>query len=143
MWEVIGRLVESKVTVLLTTQYLEEADKLADRIAVLDHGKIIAEGTASELKDKVGKERLELTLKEGTDFQKALQIIDGAKIQSDEKKKTISLSTQNSVSEVKRILGLMEDHKVEIETLSLHKPTLDDVFLQLTGHHSEEIKEEN
>lgn len=136
MWSIIEQLVAADVTILLTTQYLEEADKLADRIAVLDNGKIIAQGTASELKDKVGKERLELTIKEGYDFNQALQIIDGQAMQHDVEDRTISLATGGTVKEIKRVLDHMEAAGIEIEALSLHKPTLDDVFLQLTGHHS-------
>ncbi len=134
MWSVIEKLVEDEVTVLLTTQYLEEADKLADRIAVLDQGKIIAQGTADELKDKVGKERLEVTIKPGFDFTKAVQLIGGDIVAQDKEDRTISITTGGTVSEIKRILDRMEENNIEIETLSLHKPTLDDVFLQLTGH---------
>ncbi len=134
MWAIIEKLVEADVTILLTTQYLEEADKLADRIAVLDGGKIIAEGTASELKDKVGKERLEITIKEGSDFKKAVEVIDGEALTTDETERQIILSTGGTVSEIKRVLDHMEASGIEIETLSLHKPTLDDVFLKLTGH---------
>jgi ABC-2 type transport system ATP-binding protein len=142
MWEIIQKLVEADVTILLTTQYLEEADQLANRIAVLDDGKIIAEGTAEELKSRVGKERLELTIKPQSDFEKAITIINGEALQKDEKKRTVSLATDGSVHEVKRVLNLMEEAGVEIETLSLHKPTLDDVFLHLTGHKAEIEKEE-
>lgn len=142
MWAIIEQLVAADVTILLTTQYLDEADKLADRIAVLDNGKIIAQGTATELKDKVGKERLEITIKDGYDFAKAVQAIDGQSLQSDPKNRTISLATGGTVSEIKRVLDHMEATGVEIETLSLHKPTLDDVFLQLTGHQAEKVKEE-
>ncbi len=140
MWNIIEQLVAADVTILLTTQYLEEADKLANSIAVLDNGKIIAKGTASELKDKVGKERLELEISVKTDFQKALSAIHGEAMQSDVKKRTISLATGGTVSEVKRVLDQMEQNGIEIENLSLHKPTLDDVFLQFTGHQA--VKEE-
>ncbi|MEK7647679.1 MAG: ATP-binding cassette domain-containing protein [Patescibacteria group bacterium] len=138
MWSVIEQLVASDTTILLTTQYLEEADKLADRIAVLDGGRIIAQGTASELKDRVGKERLELTIKEGSSFEKAIEVIDGEAMQHDAQKRVISVATGGTVSEIKRVLDRMESASIEIETLSLHKPTLDDVFLQLTGHQAEQ-----
>ncbi len=142
MWDNIQKLVESGVTILLTTQYLEEADKLADRIAVLDHGKIITEGTADELKKKVGNERLELTIRGGQDFEKAVAVIDGEALQSDKETRTISLATGGTVAEIKRVLDNMEKHRIEIESLSLHKPTLDDVFLQFTGHGATEKVEE-
>lgn len=138
MWAVIKKLVEADVTILLTTQYLEEADQLADKIAVIDGGKIIAEGTAAELKNRVGKERLEITIKENSNFAKAVEIIDGEALQKDEEKRTISLASGGSVKEIKRVLDHMEKTGIEIETLSLHKPTLDDVFLNLTGHKAEQ-----
>lgn len=138
MWDVIEKLVELNVTILLTTQYLDEADKLADRIALMDRGTIIAEGTADELKKKVGSERLELTIEEGHDFEKAVQVIDGETPQVNAKERTISIATTGTVHEVKRVLASMEQAGIEIETLSLHKPTLDDVFLQFTGRPAEE-----
>ncbi|HYE22372.1 MAG TPA: ATP-binding cassette domain-containing protein [Verrucomicrobiae bacterium] len=140
MWEIIKKLVEADVTILLTTQYLEEADHLADRIAVLDQGRIIAEGTAEELKNRVGKERLELVIKPTSDFERAVQLIDGDALQADSKRRVLSLATEGSVSEIKRVLDHMEKAGIEIESLSLHKPTLDDVFLNLTGHKAEEEK---
>lgn len=140
MWDIIQKLVEADATILLTTQYLGEADQLADRIAVLDDGKIIAEGTSDELKAKVGKERLEVIISIKSDFSKAAEVIDGEAVEKDEKKRSISISTEGTVHEVKRVLDKMETHGIEIETLSLHKPTLDDVFLKFTGHKAEKEK---
>lgn len=137
MWDVIQDLKDNGATILLTTQYLEEADKLADRIAVIDHGKVIAEGTSDELKARVGKDRLELLVKPESDFEAAVTVINGAALQINRDERRISVSTDGSVSDLKRILNLMETAKVEIESLSLHKPTLDDVFLHLTGHQAE------
>ncbi len=143
MWGIIEKLVEADVTILLTTQHLEEADRLADKIAVIDNGKVIAEGTAAELKSRVGKERLELTLPEGSDFEKAVAVIDGEAIQTDPKRRAISLATDGSVEEVKRVLDHMAHANIGIDSLSLHKPTLDDVFMNLTGHKAEkEVQEE-
>jgi ABC-2 type transport system ATP-binding protein len=143
MWAIIEKLVAADVTILLTTQYLEEADKLADRIAVLDHGRIIAEGTANELKDRVGKERLELTIQEGSNFEAATRVIQGEGLQVDPKRRVISIATGGTVHEIKRVLDQIEKSGLEIETLSLHKPTLDDVFLQFTGHEADvSLKEE-
>ena len=140
MWAIIKKLVEADVTILLTTQYLEEADQLADKIAVIDGGKIIATGTSAELKSKVGKDRLELVTKDDADFNKALQIL-GSNFQTDPKQRTISISTEG-VKDVQVVLNQLHQGGVDVEYLSLHKPTLDDVFLQLTGHKAAEDQPE-
>lgn len=142
MWEVIEKLAENKITVLLTTQYLDEADRLADKIAVLDNGKIIALGTADELKGKVGKERLELIIANENKFEPAVQSLKGLALETDKKRRSITVVINKGVEEVKAILNKMENEKIELEGLSLHKPTLDDVFMQLTGHKAEEEKME-
>jgi ABC-2 type transport system ATP-binding protein len=139
MWDVIKKLVEADVTILLTTQYLDEADQLADSIAVLDGGKIIAEGTADELKQRVGKERLVLVIK--NDFAKAVELINGEALQSDVETRTISLAIDGGVNEIKTVLDKLQAANIAVESLSLSKPTLDDVFMQLTGHKAEAAKE--
>lgn len=142
MWGIIEKLVEADVTILLTTQHLEEADRLADKVAVLDNGVIITEGTADQLKSRVGSERLELVIAEENNFDKAVKIIDGQGLQQDRKNKSLSLATDGSVAEVRRILDVVENAGIAIESLSLHKPTLDDVFLHFTGHKAEKEKTE-
>ncbi len=137
IWEIIKRLMSQGTTILLTTQYLDEADKLADKIAVLDHGKIIAQGTADELKAMVGKERLEVTIDKDSDFAKANNTVTGEAKEVDEEERKISIATDGTVSDLKRVLDAMSTAGVEVETFSLHKPTLDDVFLKLTGHSTE------
>lgn len=134
MWDVIEKLKAEGTTILLTTQYLEEADKLADRVAVIDNGTVIAEGTPDELKAKVGKERLEIVIHADSDFKKAVEAITGTNEKDDEENRTISISTENNVEDTKRVLDEMQAAGIKLEGLSLHKPTLDDVFLQLTGH---------
>lgn len=140
MWDIIKKLMADGATILLTTQYLEEADQLADKIAVIDGGKVIAEGTADELKNKVGKERLELTLASEKDFQTALKVIGKHLLRQDETRRSISLAIDGGAMHVKDILVQMESAKVKIDSLSLHKPTLDDVFLSLTGRQTTESK---
>lgn len=138
MWAVIEQLMADGATILLTTQYLEEADKLADRIAVIDHGKVIAEGTSDELKSKVGKDRLELVIKPESNFDAAVQTIGGESAKVYAEDRMISLATGGSVSELKTVLDKLEKAGIGIESLSLHKPTLDDVFLHLTGHEAKD-----
>lgn len=135
MWAIIKQLVKGGSTILLTTQYLEEADQLADRIAVIDGGRVIAEGTADELKEKTGKERIELSFKAKEDFLKAKKLVGkskGAIINEDDL--IMSVPNEGGVKRLRALLEQLETAKVVVEGISLHKPTLDDVFLDLTGH---------
>ncbi len=134
MWSIIRKLAEQGTTILLTTQYMDEADHLADNIVVLDHGKIIAEGTATTLKSKVGSERLELTISKKTDFETAVSALKGEKLKTDAEGRVISLSTKQGVGKLRQVLQQLEGAGVEVENVSLRRPTLDDVFLSLTGH---------
>lgn len=132
MWEIIENLKKKGSTILLTTQYLEEADQLADRIVVIDGGKVIAEGTAKELKSKVGKDRLELGFDTAASYQKALEIIDG---QGSEHggDHTIIMTINDTNQDVAKVLNDLTKAKIKITSMAVHKPTLDDVFLALTG----------
>lgn len=143
MWKIIKEFVSGGTTILLTTQHLEEADNLADKIVVLDEGIVIAQGTADSLKQKVGNERIELTIQNEIDFEKAQKAIGEKSSKSDIKRKTISIATKGGVVHLKKILDRLEKAKVTVEGLSLHKPTLDDVFLTLTGHQAQKETNEN
>lgn len=140
MWETIELLAQNGITILLTTQYMEEADRLADNIVVIDGGKVIAEGTANELKSKLGSDRLELTISEKSSFTKAQEAISSKSLQADPSQRTLSIATKGGIKDVKQALQKLEDAKIQVENLSLHRPTLDDVFLTLTGHTTEEPK---
>ncbi|MBI3983751.1 ATP-binding cassette domain-containing protein [Candidatus Microgenomates bacterium] len=136
MWAVIGQLADQGATILLTTQHLEEADRLADQIVVIDDGKVIAEGTANKLKAKVGKERIEFTFANLADFETARKLMRGKTLQADVKKFSLSIANVGGVSQVDQLLRKLAAAKLRVESLSLHKPTLDDVFMQLTGHRA-------
>jgi len=141
MWDIIEKLMASGTTILLTTQYLEEADKLADQIIVIDGGKIIAEGTASQLKSKVGKDRLELTLKDSQAVASAKKILGKAIIGSDDEENTVSLTINDINKDVKNVLEALSKANITIVSMEVHKPTLDDVFLSLTGKQKNKKEE--
>lgn len=138
MWDIINDLKKKGATILLTTQYLEEADQLADRIIVIDGGKVIAEGTASELKATVGKDRLVVTLADAKSYAKAVKELDGDVVDSDEDDAAVTLVINDTSKDVKRILDRLDNVSTAIKSLSVHQPTLDDVFLQLTGKQKAE-----
>ena len=138
MWGVIEELVTGGVTVLLTTQYLEEADQLADEIAVIDHGKVIARGTSDVLKKQVGGERLEITT-ENQDLAKVQEIIahvSGSAIHLDGR--TVSAPVTNGSSALIQALRALDEASIHPLDIALKRPSLDDVFLSLTGHVAEE-----
>jgi ABC-2 type transport system ATP-binding protein len=138
MWQVIQELVKGGVTLLLTTQYLEEADQLADEIAVIDHGKVIARGTSDALKKQVGGERLEITV-ENVDIAKTQEIvsrISTSAIHTDVR--TISAPVTTGSIALMDALRSLDEAKIHPLDISLKRPSLDDVFLSLTGHVAED-----
>ena len=134
MWDIIEQLVSTGTTILLTTQDMDEADHLADRIVVINGGKIIAEGTSDELKQRVGSERLEITVAKESNFEKAKKVVEEDSLHSDSKMKTLSLVTKGGMHQLKQVLSRLDEAGIEVENVSFRSPTLDDVFLTLTGH---------
>jgi ABC-2 type transport system ATP-binding protein len=139
LWEVIEGLVADGTTVLLTTQYLDEADRLADTIAVIDHGLLIAQGTSDELKDRVGGERLEVSLDDEADLETAVNALAPM---SDEppsgESKVVTLSVRVRKGSIVEAVRRLSEAGVGVDDLAVRRPTLDDVFLTLTGHAAEE-----
>src|ERR687895_1005881 len=135
MWDIIKQLVSRGTTILLTTQDMDEADHLADQIIVINNGKIIAEGTSDQLKQRIGSERLEIVVEAGSNFEKAKKVIeDDSSLRSDDKMRTLSLVTKGGVNHLKQVLSRLDEASIEVENISFRSPTLDDVFLTLTGH---------
>jgi ABC-2 type transport system ATP-binding protein len=128
MWEIIRKLLAGGTTILLTTQYLEEADQLADRIAVIDGGRVVAEGTAGELKRQVGTERLEFLFGSDADAERAQGIIGGVRLNGN----GVSIPVADP-AEVRHLLNKVSEAGVEAKSLTIRQPTLDDVFLTLTS----------
>jgi ABC-2 type transport system ATP-binding protein len=141
MWEVIRDQVREGTTLLLTTQYLEEADALADEIAVVDHGRIIARGTADELKAQVGGERIEVVVRDRDDLAKAVATLapDGGG-SFDQHTRRVTVAARGGAQELVDVVRRLGDARIQVDDVGLRRPTLDDVFLELTGHAAEEAE---
>jgi ABC-2 type transport system ATP-binding protein len=143
LWQTIRTLVDEGTTVILTTQYLEEADQLADRLVVIDHGAIIAEGTASQLKEQLGGAVIEMVMQADDEVRRAVSIIGpivGA--EPEVEGRTIRVPSPDGSHLLAQMLRQLDDEGVLPATLSLREPSLDDVFLALTGHAAEDPSSE-
>jgi ABC-2 type transport system ATP-binding protein len=142
MWDVIRELVKEGTTLLLTTQYLEEADELADLIAVVDHGRIIARGTSDELKRQVGGERIEVVVREPSQVARATELMraldtTAPSVHLDEHTRRLSMATNGGADALVNLVRQLATEHIAIDDIALHRPTLDDVFLTLTGRTAE------
>jgi ABC-2 type transport system ATP-binding protein len=144
MWSVIEDLIAEGTTVLLTTQYLEEADQLANKIVVLDQGNVIAKGTSNELKSQVGGDRIEIVVESAQDVSKAAIAIaefGSAPAITEDLTKTILLPVAGGSTAIVNIVRMLDENNISIADIALRRPTLDDVFLSLTGHVTENNEE--
>ncbi len=142
MWDIIQNLMDKGTTILLTTQYLEEADKLADTIVLIDGGRVIAEGTAEQLKAQVGQDRLVITVqtKSGLKHIQTTMKDTVANIDTDALKATFLV--EGDGTDIQAILGTLKKKKIPVASIDIHKPTLDDVFLTLTDTKPQQLQEE-
>jgi ABC-2 type transport system ATP-binding protein len=140
LWEVLRGLVRDGTTLLLTTQYLEEADHLADDIVVIDKGKVIAAGTPTQLKDQAGAASVVVTVTDVADLQRATDLTRtvSSEVHVDETSRRITAKA-SGLSDMTRMAHVFEDSGIQVDDLGLKRPSLDDVFLHLTGHKAEEV----
>jgi ABC-2 type transport system ATP-binding protein len=143
VWQVVAGLAGSGVTIFLTTQYLEEADRLADRVAVLDGGRVVADGTSEALKRQVAGQRLDLVLADDLAFAEVARLLDGRAVQRDPERLTIGVATDGSAAQVRALLDEVDPARRAVRRFAVHSATLDDVFLALTGRPAEPQTDEN
>jgi ABC-2 type transport system ATP-binding protein len=146
LWEVIKQLVSGGTTLLLTTQYLEEADHLAHDIAVVDHGKVIAQGTSDQLKARTGGERVEVVVHQREHIQSAAEVLAGfgkGETTVEEHMRKLTAPVTGGAKLLAEVIRELDTRGIEIDDIGLRRPTLDDVFLSLTGHVAEAKDQEN
>ena len=136
MWQIIRDLAAAGVTVLLTTQYLDEADKLADRVAVLDHGRVVVEGTTTELKSRVSGGHVRLEFTDPQHLDAAAEILDATR---DEDALALRVPGAGTVEQLRALLDRLYVNNIEVDQLSIHTPDLDDVFFAVTGQPAVEV----
>jgi ABC-2 type transport system ATP-binding protein len=134
VWQVVTGLTSSGASVLLTTQYLEEADRLADHIVLVDGGRVVAQGTPTELKQRFADQRLDLVLADGPAFEDAGRRLGGRVVQRDPSRLRLGVATDGSAAHVRALLDEIDPERRAVRTFAVHSATLDDVFLALTGH---------
>jgi ABC-2 type transport system ATP-binding protein len=142
MWELITEFVESGVTVFLTTQYLEEADRLADTVAVIDGGRVVAEGSPAELKQRVTRERLDLTLADASAFEQVARSLRDRALRADASSLTVGVATDGSAAQIRGLLDEIDPQRRAVSSFAVHAASLEDVFLALTGTTATSRKQE-
>jgi ABC-2 type transport system ATP-binding protein len=138
MWDIIRQLVAEGVTIFLTTQYLDEADRLADRVAVLDQGKLVAQGTPAELKRQIPGSHVRLRFAGDLELDSAMWVLTDS-TRDDEDDLILRVPSDGGAKSVRALLAQLDAHSIEVEEFSVHTPDLDDVFLALTGRTSTKV----
>jgi ABC-2 type transport system ATP-binding protein len=138
MWQIVSGLAASGVTVFLTTQYLEEADQLADRVAILDGGRLVADGTPGELKQQIAGQRLDIELADAASYADVITYLGERATHTDVERLTAGIAITGDALEVRSLLDELDPHRQRISRFALHAASLDDVFLSLTGHRAPE-----
>ena len=141
LWDVLRGLVAGGMTLLLTTQYLEEADQLADEIVVIDRGRIIAQGTPLQLKQQAGNASLVVTVSHAHDLPRARDLMarTGTEIHVDDGARQLTAAAEG-IAALTTVAGLLQEHGIDVDDIGLSRPSLDDVFLSLTGHRADDEK---
>jgi ABC-type multidrug transport system ATPase subunit len=135
VWSTIRELVADGVTLLLTTQYLEEADALADRVVLIDHGRAVAAGTPAQLKTQVGEQRVDVVAADSAAFETLLGVLqDRFEISPLREQRMVSVAAPDEVGDLARVAAAVQASGVSVDEIALRRPTLDDAFLALTGH---------
>jgi ABC-2 type transport system ATP-binding protein len=145
VWEAIRALVAGGTTVLLTTQYLDEADQLADTISVVDHGRVIADGTPDQLKSGIGGDRIDVVLRRAEELPAAAAVVGrvaAGEAEVDRDRRLLSAPVRDRVAALTEMVRALDDAGIGVEDIALRRPTLDEVFLHLTGHRAETDGEE-
>ncbi|WP_069742446.1 ATP-binding cassette domain-containing protein [Streptomyces sp. EN23] len=142
VWDAVRSLVGGGTTVLLTTQYLEEADQLADRISLIDHGRSVAEGTPDELKARVGGDRVDIVLRDASRLARAAELLGGEGLTLDPDRRRIGAPAPDRMAALTRTVRVLDEAGIEAEDIAVRRPTLDEVFLSLTGRPAEERRTE-
>ncbi|MGO9819311.1 MAG: ATP-binding cassette domain-containing protein [Solirubrobacteraceae bacterium] len=138
VWATIRELVLEGVTLLLTTQYLEEADALADRVVLIDRGREVASGTPAQLKAQVGEQRVDVIAADGAAFEQLLLLLDQRfEVKPLSAQRTISVAAPDEIADLARVAAVVEESAIGVDEIALRRPTLDDAFLALTGHATE------
>jgi ABC-2 type transport system ATP-binding protein len=138
VWSTIRELVDEGVTLLLTTQYLEEADALADRVVLIDHGREVAAGTPAQLKAQVGAQRVDVVAADAAAFEQLRAVLqDRFEITPMAEQRTVSVAAPDALADLERVSGAVREAAIAVDEIALRRPTLDDAFLALTGHSVE------